>query len=370
MNTDLKYALALTKLKGVGGKTAKKLLSYSGGYQEVFKLSKLDFQQIDGVGSILANSLFNQINSTDLMQIVNDELTFIDKNEIDVFLFKGKQYPDRLIHCEDGPLVLFGKGNINFNNARILAVVGTRKISPYGIESCEQIIKGLQDKNVLVVSGLAYGVDTYAHKLSVDYDVQTIGVLAHGLDRIYPSINRKLAQKMCDNGGLLTEFMSGTNPDRENFPKRNRIIAGIADATLVIESAKKGGSLITAEIANGYNRDVFAVPGRVGDEFSEGCNYLIKSNKAHLVQNAQDIFDMMGWEHEVSSKPIQQKLFVELTEIEQTIKDAFDKENILHIDQLVNRTGLSNGMIAMDLLDMEFKGYIKALPGKQYKLLI
>lgn len=364
----LKYAIALSKLKGVGSIKAKNLMAHAGGYENVFNLSVKDLSKIPGVGTLSAKTIYNQFNNKQLFEEVNKELKFIERNNITTYVFKEENYPVNLAQCEDGPIVLYTTGNIDFNKTKILSVVGTRKITEYGKDVCKQLLEGFANDDVLVVSGLAYGVDSYAHQLCVDLGIQTVGVLAHGLDRIYPATNKGLAKKMCNNGGLVTEFMSGTNPDRENFPKRNRIIAGLADATLVIESAKKGGSLITAEIANSYSRDVFAVPGKIGDAYSEGCNFLIKTNKAHLVNSVTDINYIMNWDiNHAKPKPIQKQLFLDLTDDENKIKKVFETSELLSIDSINAQTDLSSSTVAITLLELEFKGAVKSLPGKIYK---
>ena len=366
--TKLKYAIALSKLKGVGSIKAKNLMAHAGSYEAVFNLNVKELSNIPGVGTVSAKALYNQFNNKNLFEEVNKELKFIDKNNITPLVFKEKNYPVNLAQCEDGPIVLYTTGNIDFNKTKILSIVGTRKITEYGKDTCEQLLEGFANDDVLVVSGLAYGVDSFAHQTCVDLGIQTVSVLAHGLDRIYPTINKKLANKMCNNGGLVTEFVNGTNPDRENFPKRNRIIAGLADATLVIESAKKGGSLITAEIANSYSRDVFAVPGKIGDAYSEGCNYLIKTNKAHLVNSVADINYIMNWDvTQTKSKPVQKQLFLDLSEDENKIKQVFDTNELLSIDSINAQTDLSSSTVAITLLELEFKGAVKSLPGKIYK---
>lgn len=365
---ELKYAIALSQIKGVGEVTAKKMLAKSGSFEAIFKLSPKELERIEGIGSVKAKSIQTQFNDRYLIERANQEIEFIEKNQLQAVLYTSKEYPLKLKQCDDGPILLFGKGNMDYNSPKIISIVGTRKISDYGKFMIDHIMKGFEGLDIVVVSGLAYGVDSYAHKVAVDKNMQTIGVLAHGLDRIYPPINRKLAETMLPNGGLLTEFISGTNPDRENFPKRNRIIAGLADATLVIESAKKGGSLITAEIANSYSRDVFAVPGRSNDETSEGCNYLIKQNKAHLVESANDILDLMGWEAKEKKPQLkQQTIFTIITAEEQLVVEAC-KSDAKHIDQLVVELNSTNSKLAILLLELEFKGVIKSLPGKMYRL--
>ena len=367
--TEVKYAIALTLLKGVGSVNAKKLLAYCGSFEGVFKSRKQDLLKIPGIGTILVNKIFSQFSDKKILARAEEEIEFIEKKEITPFLFTDKNYPYNLKQCEDSPIVLFGKGNLDFKNPKIVSVVGTRKVTDYGKEQCNKIIEDIKDLNPLVISGLAYGVDIHAHKICLENNLQTIGVLAHGLDRIYPAIHANTAKKMLENGGLLTEFMSGTNPDRENFPKRNRIIAGIADATIVIESARRGGSLITAEIANSYSRDVFAVPGRISDLYSEGCNFLIKTNKAHLINSGKDIIYLMNWEENAKQKKaVQKQLFVELSEKEQLIYDALkDSENIT-MDKLSQITKMKTSELSMYLLTMELNGIVKSKPGSVFKL--
>ena len=369
--TELKYAMALTLLDGVGNINAKKLLAYCGSFQKIFDTSKGKLAKITGVGEILSSKIINQIKQGEVLNRVEEELEFIEKNDIVTFLITDKKYPLNLKQCEDSPIVLYGKGNIDFENNKTVAIVGTRKVTTRGKDFCGNLLKDLVSHNPLVISGMAYGVDICAHKKCVDLDIPTIGVLAHGLDRLYPEIHRDTAKKMLPTGGLLTEFMSGTNPDRENFPKRNRIIAGLSDITIVIESAKKGGSLITAEIANSYNRDVFAVPGRVTDQYSEGCNYLIKINKAHLLNSIADIVYLMNWELNKSQKPktIQKQLFIELPEDEKLIYNFLSQENSVTMDELSAKSKLATSVIAVSLLQLEFKGLVKVLPGSSYQLI-
>ena len=368
--TELKYAMALTLLDGVGNINAKKLLAYCGSFESIFETSKGKLAKIPGVGEILSSKIIAQIKQGEIIERVEEELEFIDKNDILTFLITDKNYPLNLKQCEDSPIVLFGKGNIDFENHKTIAIVGTRKVTTRGKDFCGKLLEDLVPHNPLVISGMAYGVDICAHKKCVELDIPTIGVLAHGLDRLYPEIHRDTAKKMLPKGGLLTEFMSGTNPDRENFPKRNRIIAGLSDVTIVIESAKKGGSLITAEIANSYNRDVFAVPGRVTDQYSEGCNYLIKINKAHLLNSIADIVYLMNWELNKSQKPkaIQKQMFVDLPEYEKMIYDFLSQENSVTMDELSSKSKLATSVIAVSLLQLEFKGLVKVLPGSSYQL--
>jgi DNA processing protein len=279
-------------------------------------------------------------------------------------------YPNRLKHCIDGPLMLYSLGNADLNKQKIVAVVGTRRATEYGKEMTNYLIKELADLDVMIVSGLAYGIDSYAHKAALQFNLPTVGVLAHGLDRIYPLANKQLAEKMQSNGGLVTDFVSNTNPDRENFPKRNRIIAGLADAIIVVEAARKGGALITADIANSYNRDVFAVPGKIGDAYSAGCNYYIRTNRAALIESAKDIVYIMGWEEKKEkNKSLQKKLFIEFTDDERVIVDMLEKNGDSGIDFLCINSEMSSSKVASALLNLEFNGLVKSLPGKRYQLI-
>lgn len=361
----LRYRIALTLIPGVGDIIGKKLVSYCGGVDAIFKEKKSNLLKIPSIGESIVNSIVNH----DVFDRVDKELAFIEKYNIKPLFYLDAAYPLRLKQCIDSPLMLYYMGNSDLNTDKIISVVGTRNVTEYGKDMCKQIIKDLSQQNVLIVSGLAYGVDTYSHKAALDNNLQTIGILAHGLDRVYPQTNKSLAEKMIKNGGLLTEFMSCTNPDRENFPKRNRIIAGIADAVVVIEAAKKGGALITAEIANSYNRDVFAVPGKNTDIYSEGCNHLIKINKANLMQSADDILYIMGWE--TSKKPkktAQKQLFIELTPEQKTIYDILSLKANTSIDELCINSKLNVSKVAEILLNFELEGIIKSLPGKVYQL--
>ncbi len=361
----LLYQIGLTLLPGVGDVLGKKLVAYCGGVEAVFKQNRKALEKIPGIGDKLVNSILSQ----NVLKRAEEEILFIEKHNITPLFYLDKQYPDLLKHCVDSPVVLYFKGNSGLNVPRIISIVGTRKITDYGKEVCEKIIRGLTEYNPLIVSGLAYGVDTCAHRLALDNQLKTVAVLGHGLDRIYPYLNKSLAVKMTEQGGLLTEFMKGTTPDRENFPQRNRIIAGIADATLVVEAAKSGGALITAAIANSYNREVFSVPGRIGDTWSEGCNLLIRDNKAALVQDAKDIALALGWEKESEKNtPRQRELFVELSPDEEKIVTVMKGFSQLGIDDIVLRSELPNSKAAAALLSLEFQGIVRAMPGKVYKL--
>jgi DNA processing protein len=361
----LLYQIGLTLLPGVGDVLGKKLVAYCGGVEEVFKQNRKSLEKIPGIGAKLIDSILNQ----NVLVRSEEEIRFIEKYNITPLFYLDKKYPARLKNCDDAPIMLYFKGNADLNVPKVVSIVGTRKITEYGKSICEKIVDDLKNYGVLIVSGLAYGVDTCSHKSALEQNLMTVAVLGHGLDMIYPYLNRHLAEKMVDKGGLLTEFMSKTKPDRENFPKRNRIIAGVADAIVVVEAAKTGGALITAEIANSYNRDVFSVPGRIGDPWSEGCNNLIKTNKAALVQSAADIAYIMGWEKPGAASPvIQRELFLELTEEEEKIVSLLRNQENTGIDLIYLNSGLPASKVAATLLNLEFKGLIKALPGKTYKL--
>lgn len=362
-NDLLKYQIALTLIPGIGDIVGKKLVAYCGGVEAVFNENRSALLKIPGIGSSTVNSIISQ----KVLHIAEKEISFIERNNIRPLFYTDKEYPRRLLNCEDGPLLLYYKGNADLNAQRVIGFVGTRKATNQGRVICNQFIVGLKSKEVLVVSGLAYGIDSCAHKAALDSGLKTVGVLGHGLDRIYPVQNKNLAYNMLDNGGLLTEFISQTNPDRENFPKRNRIIAGMCDAIVVIESARKGGGLITAGIANSYNRDVFAIPGRVNDEYSRGCNMLIKSNRAALAESAADIAYIMGWDDIKVNVKKQRNLFLQLTENQKLILKLIEDINEISIDKLVIKSALPSSKVAAALLTLEFEGLIQSLPGKLYK---
>jgi len=363
------YQIAITLIPGIGDINAKKIIAYCGSPEAVFKEKKQKLLKISGIGEILAETI---IQSRDIaLKRAESEIEFIQKHNIKTFFYLNDDYPVHLKDCPDSPVNLYYKGNASLNNNKIISIIGTRNASEYGKDVCKNIIKGFSSLNVLILSGLAFGIDVCAHKAALENNLSTIGVLAHGLDRIYPAQHKPFARQMVEsNGGLLTEYISGTIPDRENFPCRNRIVAGMAHATLVIESAKKGGALITAEIANSYNKDVFAIPGRIGDKYSEGCHYLIKNNKAAMVESAEDIIQMMGWEtSEHSNKNKQKKIFIELSADEEKIVNILKEQGESSIDYLCSQSSLSMSKTASALLNLEFEGIVKNLPGKLYKLI-
>lgn len=366
MTNDLLYQIALTLVPNIGDVHAKALINICGSAQAVFKAKKKELEKIEGIGSIRARSIkdFSDFNSSE------EEIKFIDKYKITPLFITDEKYPRRLLNCFDCPALLYYRGNADLNTSKIISIVGTRNNSGYGRTVCEKFIEDLKNENIMVVSGLAFGIDTIAHKAALRNDLQTIAVLAHGLDRIYPEQNKSLAKQITGHGGLLTEFISNTNPDKQNFPKRNRIVAGICDAVIVIESSKKGGSLITAELGNSYNKDVFAIPGRTNDAKSEGCNYLIKNNKAALINSAEDLLELMNWSVRIRPGPQkkQRELFIEFSPDEQTVVDILQQQESIHIDELYFKSGLSSSAVATALLMLEMQNIVVSLPGKVYKL--
>ena len=365
---DLHYVLALQKVDGVGDIVAKKLINHCGSAKEVFDAKTSHLKTIDGVGDFLIKNLKDKTSLTK----AEEEVKFIQNEKIDFIYYQDVNYPDRLKHCIDGPIVLFASGNLDFKNRRMISIVGTRQITSYGTEFCKKLIEDLAVFNPIIVSGFAYGVDIVAHQAAMENNLQTVGVLAHGLNQIYPKTHKKYVAKMEQNGGFLTEFWSSSNPDKENFVRRNRIVAGMSEATIVIESAEKGGSLITANLANDYNRDVFAVPGRISDKFSQGCNDLIKTQRANLLTSAADLAYILNWELEQTStsnsgKTIQKQLFVSLDNDEQKIYDYLQKNGKQLLDVIAIDCEFPIFKISSILLNMELKGVIRPLPGKLFE---
>jgi len=357
------HRISLTLIEGVGDVLAKQLISYCGSVEAIFKEKKRLLEKIPEIGPKTAAAIagFKKFDRA------VKELEFIRKHNIQQFFYLDEDYPARLKNCYDAPVLLFYKGTDSVNKPRMVAIVGTRNATEYGKNFTLKLVDELAEMKAVVVSGLAYGIDIAAHKACLHAGVETIGVMAHGLDRIYPQAHSQTARKMISQGGLITEHISGADPDRENFPKRNRIIAGLCDAVIVVEAAKKGGALITADIANSYNRDVFALPGRIDDSYSEGCNMLIKSNRAALIQSAADIRYIMGWEEDSKLKSTKQKqLFVELNTDEKKLYDFINTTQPSPIDAIVIFSGMQPSKVAGILLNLEFAGVIRCLPGKVF----
>lgn len=363
---DLLYKIAISLIPGIGSVTARNLIAYVGSVEGVFREKEKSLMKIPGIGEINAQRVANQ----NVMDQAKLEVEFILKNQIRPYFYLDDDYPNRLKGCTDAPIILYYKGNADLNESRIISIVGTRNATNYGKEVCDELIRNFAEKNyqILVVSGLAYGIDVQAHKSCLKYNVPTVGVLAHGLDTVYPSLHASIATKMLENGGLLSDFPSETKIDRQNFLRRNRIIAGLADATIIVESAEKGGALVTADIANSYNRDVFAFPGRSTDVYSRGCNKLIKLNEAVLIESQADIEKAMNWDIKTNQgKAVQASLFVELTSEEQKLVDIL-KGGDRFIDEITIETQLPMNKVSALLLGLEFKGMVASLPGKMYRL--
>lgn len=356
--------IALTKAPQVGPIMAKNLIAYCGSVGAVFEIHPKEMVSIPSIGP----SFIRDFNPSAYLDKAEEEFLFAEKNGITIIPFLDKSYPARLHHVESAPIVLFYKGNQDLNHTRTVAIVGTRTPTEYGKMMCEKIVEGLKPYNVLLISGLAFGIDVTAHRKCVEWGIPTLGILGHGLDRIYPQEHKSLSSKMINNGGVLTEFTSGTNPDRENFPMRNRIIAAMSDGVIVVESKRKGGSIITAEYANDYNKDVFALPGPVTEEKSEGCNKLIKQNKAHLLESAADMAYIMRWDDMDSGRAIQKQLFVELNEKETILVNILKTEKEAPIDRITYKAHLTPSETASILLELEFKGLVRSLPGKRFIL--
>jgi DNA processing protein len=360
------YQIGLTLIPGVGDVLGRKLVSVCGSAEAVFKEPKRHLRKMPRIGDLLALATGNR----EILLRAEKEVAFMERYRIKALFFQDNDYPHRLKHCLDSPLLLFYKGTAGLNDVRIIGIVGTRKATDYGRNFTRELVAGLVQQQVLVVSGLAYGIDSCAHKCSLEFGLNTVGVLAHGLDTVYPWLHRALAEKMLTQGGLITEFLSKTKPDRSNFPKRNRIIAGLCDALIVVEAGRKGGALITADIANSYNRDVFAVPGRVTDPFSDGTNYLIRTNRAALIQKADDIEYLMGWKTDAGPKQsVQRKFFIEMTETEEKIVAILQNSGQMGIDEICILVENQMSKVSSALLNLEFEGIVRCLPGKVYSLI-
>ncbi|QTD36318.1 DNA-processing protein DprA [Polaribacter batillariae] len=356
--------LRLQKSKAIGDILAKKLIVNVGDVVQIFKEKPTSLAKINGIGNYVLKHLFENKN----IEFAEQELKYIQDNKIDYSYFLDNDYPTNLQHCIDSPILLFKDGNIDFSNSKIISIVGTRNMSSYGRDFCNKLVEDLVEYNPIIVSGFAYGVDICAHKAAIKNKLQTIAVLAHGLEEIYPKVHKKHIHQVNENGGFITEFWHEETPLRENFLKRNRIVAGISKATIIIESAEKGGSLVTADIANSYNRDVFAVPGRTTDIYSRGCNNLIKNNSAQLLTSANDIVKMLNWDIQAKSQPIQKQLFVDLNENEQKIYDLLHEKGAQLLDVISLECNIPIFQLSSILLQMEMKGVLKPLPGKLFEL--
>ena len=368
MEEELKYLLALTMIPSIGPLTARKLIAYTGSAEAVFKENKQALIKIPGIGQILAE----RTSEAKLIHKAEEEIEFCNRLGIIVLNFYEEKFPARLKNCPDSPLIIFYRGDNCFNSLKTISIVGTRRASEYGTEICNTLAHEISEHypDCIIISGLAYGIDYQAHLSAVKNNLRTIAVLGHGLHTIYPSQHKNLAFKIMENGCLCTDFASNMNPERNNFIKRNRIIAGLADATIVVESGIKGGALITADIASSYNRDVFAVPGRVGDAKSMGCNALIKNNKAGLIEGLKDLEYFLGWERgENRPAPRQKLLFTELTRDEEAIVTALKNEEKISLDLLSIKLQWPVSKTSSVLLNLEFEGIVRTFPGNYYRLI-
>ena len=364
-NKDIPFQLALRQVPNIGDIQARILLQKFGSAEAVFNTPVKCLEKTEGIGTIRARSIKNHR----ITERIYAEIDFCQKYGIAILLQTDEKYPKRLLQCNDAPFVLFAKGNADLNAKKMVGIVGTRANTEYGKHCCEQLIADLSQLEVTIVSGLAYGIDTIAHKQSLKQQLPTIAVLAHGLDTIYPANNRNLATAILENGTLLTEYLSGTPPDKQNFPGRNRITAGLCDALVVVETGKKGGSLITADLALGYHRDVFAFPGRATDLKSEGCNNLIAENKAQLITSAEELVASMLWGKKKKSPSTKQsEMFQQLTESELQIFAIIEQQQPIHIDNIRLYTQLTNSLLANTILSLEIKGIVRQQPGNHYTL--
>jgi DNA processing protein len=366
INNELLYRIALTMIPELGPVRIRSLISCFGDAGAVFKARKKELAIVEGIGEHCAGRLLRWRG----FEQAEAEIRFIEKHLIDPVFLTDKSYPQRLLHCFDPPSLLYYRGSASLNSKHTLSIIGTRNHTDYGRTITEQLITGLSTHQVLIVSGLAFGIDALAHRSALKQGLDTIGVLAHGMDTIYPHQHTTLAKEMLQQGGLLTEFRRDQKPDKHNFPRRNRIVAGMADAVVVIETAIKGGSMITAELAHNYNRDLFAVPGKITDNKSSGCLRLIQQNKAILFTNAAELVETMGWlEKKKQPRNTQKTLFVDLTAEERSIVQVLGEKENMSIDEIYLQTGLSSSTVAAAMLNLELLVLVKSLPGKRYQLL-
>jgi len=365
---ELLYKIAVSLVPGIGCITAKSLIAYCGSAAQVFKEKEKILRTIPGIGTVLAKN----IQQSKVLARAEKEVEFILRNQVNAHFYLDDSYPQRLRTCVDAPILLFSKGKADLNPAKVISIVGTRNATEYGRELVDKFILALAERgyDIQIVSGLAYGIDIQAHRAALRNRLSTVCVVAHGLETVYPSLHKTIAQEMCEsNGGMVSDFLSNSPIDRKNFLRRNRIIAGLADAVIVVESAKKGGALLTAELAVSYNRDLFAFPGRVGETYTEGCHFLIKSNRAGLIENVGDLEYCMNWHPDSSTQEsFQPRLFADLTPDEQKVVDMLQAAGESTIDLICLQCGLPMNRVSPMLLAFEFSGIVKCLPGKVFRL--
>jgi DNA processing protein len=364
---DKLYQIALTLIPKIGDVLVRQLISYCGSAEQAFKTPVSKLLKIPNVGQVIAQNIQNKSVLENAWKIIQEA----DKQAVELLFYTDKNYPNRLKQLYDSPVLLFYKGKADLNAQKTVAIVGTRQSTEYGKQITENIIQELSIHNPLIISGLAYGIDIIAHKSCLKNNVPTIGVMASGIDLIYPYQHKNTSIQIQEIGGILTEQTFGTQPDPRFFPQRNRIIAGMADVTIVVEAAMKGGALITAEYANNYHRDVFAVPGQIGKSFSEGCNKLIKENKAQIFTGLKDVVEALNWDMETHELTKQRNIeldFSNFTEEESSVMALLHKNQEMHIDDLAWKAQIHVAKLSSLLLNLEFQGHIRSLVGKKYRI--
>lgn len=366
---DLLYMIALMNIRGIGSIYARHLVEQFGSARAVFDADRILLGKISRIGQTLVENLGRR----ELLDRAQEEVDFMDAHHIRPLVYGAPGYPKRLLDCPDAPALLFYRGADHFESRHVIGIVGTRSCTPYGRDAVREFVENLAAMvpDVVVISGLALGIDVSAHKAALEAGVPTVGVLAHGLDRIYPAVHRDVAKRMlAAEGGILSEYPSGTEPERGNFLARNRIVAGLVDAVLVAESAEKGGALVTANIANSYNREVYAFPGRISDRSSKGCNRLIRQNQAALVTSAADFVEMMNWETAFSKprKSQQELVFEDESSVRGKILRILREKGRVGISAISQGADCSVSLLAEELLNLEMEGLIRACPGGMYEL--
>ncbi len=351
-------------LHGIGPRKARDLINKIGSIELLFTESPSRLFKMTGVKA----SFFSTMKREEALQTAVKAVEFHLSKNVESLFYTSSKFPRRLSNCSDAPTMLFAKRNIDLNSFKYVSIVGTRQATQYGKEICRRLIESFVGKDIVVLSGLAFGIDSYVHRYCLEFDVPTIAVLGHGLDRIYPAENRSIAKKMIEKGGLLTEFVPGTRPERENFPKRNRIVAGMSDATIVVESKISGGSLITAYLANSYDRDVFAFPGNINLETSQGCNALISQEKAHLIQSPAEFLKLMNWDDDYQAENVQRSCFPELSATQDEIIGLIGAEQTVHVDIISTRLRIPISKLNVELFSLQLCGIISELPGKRYSM--
>lgn len=364
MSDEKIYQLALHLTNGLGSVLIRQLIAHFGSAQKIFQANLKSLTRVNGIGEATARIILQKKGFIE----AEKELKKLETTGGQLLFYTDPEFPSRFKSLYDAPALIYGKGNFNLNEGRFVGIVGTRKATDYGKNTCEQIVEGLANQGITIVSGLAYGIDIATHRACLKNRVPTLGVMATGIDLIYPSTHAKTAQEMQANGGILTEYPLGTKPDFMRFPARNRIIAGLSDAIIVVEAADKGGALITAEYANNYNRDVFAVPGNLTNSYSTGCNQLIRTHKAQIFTGVNDLLDALSWLPSSSTPSVPPPLPEHFTQDESTVVALLRQKGEMPIDELGWESNISAGKLATLLLNLELQGFIRSLPGKRFGL--